>query len=126
MNAKKVSKEAWAEASTIGQHFDLAYQLSSHSLEDKIYTVSAGEYIYAPKWDNKYKHWPALFRFCREWVEAHREGPYVEYKTEADLMSWGMHQLAKLQSVAAPPPWMRTIRTLRELQKAQTRSTEAA
>ncbi len=115
MNEIQVSEEE--VKLTIGQHFALASQTSAHSLEDKFYAVSAGEYIYNPKHDNRFKLWAELFRHCREWVAAHKEGPYVEYKTEADMMSYGMMRLGQVQKARVQPSWMACIRRLRELQK---------
>ena len=136
-------KESEVYTPTIGQHFD---ELRKHSfqaggnplglspqtpakskakptawLQDSLFRVSMGEYEYTPKYDDKYPHWPALFRYCKEWVAAHSDGPYVEYKTEADCMSWGMHRLGTIDKHAAPIPWTAAIKRLRAMQKAQTR-----
>jgi hypothetical protein len=89
-------------------------------LEDSLYRVSMGEYTYNPKYDDRYQHWPALFRHCRAWETAHADGPYVEYKTEADCMTWGMQRLGTINKVAAPIPWLAAIKRLRAAQKAQT------
>jgi hypothetical protein len=143
---KESIKESEVSTYTIGQHFDTLRQHSFQAdggnplgtgrpqtpdrskdaslkptLEDSLYRVSLGEYVYTPKYDDRYQHWPALFRYCKEWVAAHRDGPYVEYKTEADCMSWGMQRLGALDKRAAPIPWTATIKRLRALQKAQTR-----
>jgi len=116
MNEIQVSKEE-ATATTIGQEFAQRYQHSDHSLKDKIFSVSVGEYVPNPTHDKRFKLWPELFRHCRAWVEAHKEGPYVEYKTEADMMSYGMMRLGQVQKARVQPSWMACIRRLRELQK---------
>ncbi len=113
MKARDESKQVSFEP-TISEHFQHMHAHSSHSLEDKLFAVSMGEYRYSPRFDNQYRHWPALFRFCWEWVLAHAEGNYVEWKTEADCMNWGMNRLGA-QNIKAPPGWMRAIRTLRGL-----------
>ena len=89
-------------------------------LEDSLYRVSMGEYTCNPKYDDRYPHWPALFRYCREWESAHADGPYVPFKTEADCMSWAMHRLGTEGKAAAPVPWLAAIKRLRAAQKAQT------
>jgi hypothetical protein len=138
MNAMNESQDV-IFAPTIGQHFDMLRQHSFQAgcnplglspqtpskakaktlLEDSLYRVSMGEYEYTPKYDDKYQHWPALFRYCREWVATHHDGPYVEYKTEADVMSWGMHRLGTIDKHAAPIPWTAAIKRLRAMQKAK-------
>jgi hypothetical protein len=126
MKGMNASKEA---VLTIGQHFT---ELRTHSfqsvgeeqdlLADSLYRVSLGEYQYAPARDRKYPYWRQLFRLCRAWVGEHSDGPYVEYKTEADCMSWGMSRLRAEFRLTAPIPWTAVIKRLRELQKAQTRA----
>jgi hypothetical protein len=93
-------------------------------LGDALYRVSGGEYTYNEKYDDRYQHWPALFRYCREWEKTYAEGPYVEFKTEADCMSWAMHKLGTIDKAAAPIPWLAAIQRLRVAQKAQTRQAE--
>jgi hypothetical protein len=145
MEIKSVEKEG-----TIGQHFSELRKHSSLSftdgsedlrgwppqtpragrtartveakalLGDALYRVSGGEYTYNEKYDDNYPYWPALFRYCREWEDAHRDGPYVDFKTEADCMSWAMHRLGTIDKRAAPIPWTAAIKRLRTMQRAQT------
>jgi len=129
MNAMKACGDA-VEVITIGQHFAFMSQHSDHTLEDQIYSVSNGQYEPNALFDKKYKHWPALLRYCREWVDHHSAGPYVEWQTEADLMDYGMKRLAKDTAlvngnnwpIKAPGAWLPVIKRLRGLAKeAQTR-----
>jgi hypothetical protein len=100
---------------TIREHFAWASQSSTHSLEEKLLAVSAMEYQFNPKYDKAFKYWPQLFRHCRDWVKEHGAGPYVEYKTEADIMNWGMNRLRTNEHARVLPSWMATIKRLRAL-----------
>jgi|SRR5208283_168765 len=123
MKAMKAGKEA-GYAPTIGQHFDMLRQTSEHTLEDSLYTVSMGEYEPNLPYERKYPHWKLLFRFCRDWIDEHRDGDYVECKTEADVMEAGMKRLAKEtgngRPLKAPGAWLAVIKRLRELHRTTT------
>jgi hypothetical protein len=105
-------------AETIGQHFALLAQTATHSLEDRLYSVSNGEYEYRRQYDDKFKFWGKLFKYCHDWAHEFRAAPYRPFQTEADCMNRGMNRLMKNEGVRCPPPWMATIRKLRELARA--------
>lgn len=104
------------EVMTIGQYFAQRYQTSDHTLEEMLASVSLDEYKYAARKDERFfLYWKQLFRHCRAWVDEHAEGPYVEYKTEADVMNAGKDRLWVVEKQRVPQSWMRVIFTLKEL-----------
>lgn len=121
---------------TVGQHFDTLRDLSNHPsrpnssqnqrrrdrIEAALFAVTLDEYRYFPPIDDRYPFWLQLFAHCRTWADKFRAAEYVPYKTEADIMSYAMMQLREVEGHRVPPPWMRTIRALRDLQAAQTRT----
>jgi len=116
MKAREESKEASSTSMTIGQHFDFMASQSDRSLESRLYLLSNGEYEPNLPYEKRYPHWPELFRFCWGWVQAHRDGPYREWQTEADMMDWGMKRLADGR-IKAPGAWLSVIKRLRKRAK---------